>query len=352
MIKDYVTAMDSMSSRNPKSGPLGPAYSAAAGKTYYWITLIGIARNFLIQERFELGFALLNQCFEMFREMLDPNPWLILAAFYGAYDLARHDRRLAAMFMRYIDDLTSADTNTPHAFHTLFAILRKSGPDGVQQSFQAVIMECYMDLMASSFADKRLVLEIMRSFSRGFMKAYPDGMPSIQASRAMVQKAFDGLKGNPDTLLVKPIAVQGRPSSELEALVSFPKDPMDDFLHGWANTRPPSTSPSPSAASTSSGEATTPTTMTTTEPGSDGQRNNREESPQVFDSELTAIIMNKVIEETSVEIHHSNMSVTARMMDLKQCLNPSAEYSDIEDLRGAYEHLRKFYAEDPNIYLQ
>ncbi|KAK8116234.1 Clr5 domain-containing protein [Apiospora sp. TS-2023a] len=348
MIKTYVTAMDTMSSKNPESGPLGPAYSAAAGKTYYWITLIGIARSFLVQKRIELGFALLNQCFEMFREMLDPNPWLILAAFYGAFDLAMHDRQLAVMFMRYIDDLTSAETNTPHAFHTLFAILRKSGPDGVRQSFQKVIMECYMEFMASSFADKRLVLEIMRSFSRGLMKAYPVGMPSIEASRATVQRAFDSLEGNTDSLEIKPIAIEGRPRSDLKAIVHFPRDPMDDFLHGWAETRPPSASPSPSATS-SSDETTTPTS---TESGGEEQGSNRAESPQIFPEDLTAIIMNKVIEETSVELHHGNFSVTARMMDLKKCFNPSADYSDIEELRDAYESLVKFYAEDPNIYLQ
>ncbi|KAK8017995.1 Clr5 domain-containing protein [Apiospora marii] len=113
MIKDYVSAMDTMSSKKPESGPLGPAYSAAAGKTYYWITLIGIARNFLHHKRFELGFALLNHCFEMFREMLEPNPWLILAAFYGAFDLARHDHRLAFIFMQYIVDLTNDEHATP-----------------------------------------------------------------------------------------------------------------------------------------------------------------------------------------------------------------------------------------------
>lgn len=349
MIKDYVAAMDTMSRKNPESGPLGPAYSAAAGKTYYWITLIGIARNFLHQGRFELGFALLNHCFEMFKEMLEPNPWLILAAFYGAFDLGRSDYRLAFIFMQYIDDLTNAEHATPHAFHRLFNILRKSGPDGVQQSFQAVIMECYMDLMESSFADKRLVLEIMRSFSRGFMKAYPGRMDtSIEAPHATVQKAFDNLKGKPDSLLVEPVHMPGRPRSDLEALVSFPKDPMDDFAQGWASTRPPSTSPSPSASSSSSESTTT----TTSDASSEDQRSTRAESPQVFDSTLTAIIMNKVVDETSVELHHGNISVTARMIDLKKCFNPSAEYSDIEELRSAYEYLVNFYSEDPIIYLQ
>jgi len=380
MIRDYVTAMDTMSSKNPRTGPLGPAYSAAAGKTYYWITLIGIARNFLYEGRTELGFALLNQCFEMFKEMLDPNPWLILAAFYGAFDLARYDRRLATSFINYIHTLTHPKNNPRHAFHTLFAVLRKAGPEGVYFSFERVIMDCYMDLMASRFVDKRLVLDIMRSFSRGFLKAYPLAMQTIEAPLATVQKAFDSLKNEPNSLLVKPMAVPGQPESNLEALVSFPKDSMDDFLHGWAQTRPPSTSPSPSATSPSGNSATSPsgnsatsssgdsatsssgdsttssssgeTTTVTATKGSEYQRSNRAESPQVFDSALTAIIMNKVIEETSVELHHGNLSVTARMIDLKKCFNPSAEYSDIEELKGPYEFLVDFYGTDPNIYLQ
>ncbi|KAK7991973.1 hypothetical protein PG988_000767 [Apiospora saccharicola] len=340
MIRDYVMAMDTMSSKNPRTGPLGPAYSAAAGKTYYWITLIGIARNFLYEGRTELGFALLNQCFEMFKEMLDPNP---LAHPCG--------------FLRRV---RSCQNNPRHAFHTLFAVLRKAGPEGVYFSFERVIMDCYMDLMASSF-------------SRGFLRAYPLAMQTIEAPLATVQKAFDSLKNEPNSLLVKPMAVPGQPESNLEALVSFPKDSMDDFLHGWAQTRPPSTSPSPSAtppsgnsATSSSGDSATSsssgdsatssssgeTTTVTTEKGSEYQRSNRAESPQVFDSALTEIIMNKVIEETSVELHHGNLSVTARMMDLKKCFNPSAEYSDIEELKDAYEYLVDFYAQDPNIYLQ
>ncbi|KAK8879547.1 Clr5 domain-containing protein [Apiospora arundinis] len=350
VIKDYVTAMDSMSSKSPKSGALGPAYNTAAGNTYYWITLIGIARNFLHENRFELGFALLNQCFDMFTKMLDPSPWLILAAFHGAFDLARIDPRLGTIFMQYIDELTNVETaSKPHAFHTLFAILRKSGSEGVLKNFEAVILECFMDLMTSRFAEKRPVLEIMRSFSCGFFKAYPVTAPTIEASRATVQKAFDKLKGNPDSLVVKPIAVKGRPKSALQAIVCFPKSPMENFLKGWASTRPASTNSSPSASSSDEETTTSPESPKNEEEGS-----SRADSPAVFDPLRVETIFTNVIGETLVEMHSGNLSVSARMIDLKDCFDPSSslKYTDIEELSLAYTTLRAFYASNAAIYLQ
>ncbi|KAK8098439.1 uncharacterized protein PG998_013925 [Apiospora kogelbergensis] len=330
-----------------KSGPLGPAYNTAAGTTYYWITLIGIARNFLHENRFELGFALLNQCFDMFTKMLDPSPWLILAAFYGAYDLTRIDPRLGTIFMQYIDDLTNVGTAAaPHAFHTLFKILRQSGAEGVLESFEAVVLECFMNLMASSFTGKRPVFDIMRSFCRGFVKAYPITAPCIEAPRATVVKAFDKLKGKPDSLFIKPIAVKGRPSSGLKAIVCFPKFPMDNFLRKWASTRPSSSSSSP--PSTSSSETST------TESDPKGHDSKRAESPLVFDPSLAELIIDKVIGETLVELHSGNLSVSARFMDLKDCFNPSpsVKYTDIEELRPAYQYLKAFYGNNASIYLQ
>ncbi|KAK8069525.1 hypothetical protein PG994_006141 [Apiospora phragmitis] len=312
---------------------------------------IGIARNFLHEKRSALGFALLNHCFGMFKGMLDsnpwldPNPWLILAAFYGAYDLARFDPELAVNFMGYIDQLT---TVKGHAFHELFTTLRQSGSDGVLAQFERVILECFMDTMAGSFRDKKMVLDIMRSFSIGFIRAYPKkAMPSIEVSRATVQEVFDNLKDDPDSVIIKPIPAEGQPSSaELEAIVKFPKSPMEDFLHGWANTHPASTSPSPSTTSSVAG------TTIASDTDSEDQGSNRADSPPAFDPFLVEIILNKVVEETSVELYSGNLSVTARLMDLKGCFgNLSGQYSDIEELRKAYADLMGYYAENASIYI-
>ncbi|KAK7943002.1 uncharacterized protein PG986_012115 [Apiospora aurea] len=346
LIGDYIAAMDS------RSGALGPTYNMAAGKAYHWITLVGIARSFLYEGqlgmghgRTKLGFAVLNQCFEIFKDMLGPNPWLILAAFYGAYDLARLDPELATRFMRYIENLANIKQ---HQFHHLFATLRQSGSDGVLENFETVILRYFMDRMAGSFRDRKMVLDIMRSFSYGFKMAFPNkAMPTIEAPPAMVQKAFDRLKGKSDTLLIPPVPLNDQPSSGLAAMVSFPRSPMEDFLQGWTNTRPTPNSPSPSAS------ASSVDTTAVSDMGSHWQGSDIAESPPALDrSMVEMIILNKVVEETSVEIHSGNLSVTARLMDLRACSdNPTKEYSDIKELRPAYYYLMDFYMQNSSIYL-
>ncbi|KAK8045109.1 hypothetical protein PG993_005133 [Apiospora rasikravindrae] len=301
------------------------------------------SRSFLQDERPTLGFAVINQCLAMFKGMLEPNPWLILAAFYGAFDLARHDAQLATGFIQYIYKLTTLKN---HAFHDLFTTLLQSGPEGIVGQFETVILGYFMDTMACSFRDKTMVLDIMRSFSRGFIKAFPMAMPTFKVSRATAQKAFDSLKGKPDSLPIPPVPVNnGQPSSAIEAIVSFPKSPMEDFLQGWSNTRPPPpTSPSPSASSSSTMTATATSSI-----GSEWQDSNMAESPSVYDP---SIVLKKMVEESSVELHSGNLSVTARLMDLKECFgNPTGKYSDIKELRPAYEYLMKFYMENSSNYL-